>query len=465
MYFNKMKFALNLLPNSLVGRFALAGGVVMSIAAIVVGAWVSQRIEQGVVQNSAVSAALYIEGFISPLSPELADAGELSEPARAALQEIFFGNALGERIVSYKIWKEGGVVVEASNEDLRGQIFELSDDQKAAWNGEVSASFEELNDDEDAGEAELGIPLLEVYSPIRETWTGEIVAVAEFYERADGLAIELRDAKRNSWLVVIAVFTTSGVLLFGIVQAGSRLIVQQRSALEEQLAESQRISKQNTLLRTRVMAAAQRSTAQADRVMQRIGQDLHDGVAQHLSLASLRFEAAKPSNQGNASTVRQALQTAMTELRAISRGLALPDIDQLDLKMTLTRAIDDHQNAFTVDVIGVISIADELEAPYPIKLCAYRFVQEALANATRHANASETRVHALVSGQTLLVSVEDNGKGFDVETLANVRLDGGQGLHGLRDRAQTLDGKIDLSSTEGTGSTVKLILPIVEEQA
>ncbi len=444
------------------GQFALAGGLVMSVAAIIVGAWVSLRIEQGVVQNSAASAALYFEGFVSPLSSELAVDGELSEPARVALHEIFFGPALGDRVVSYKIWKKGGLVLDASNEDLRGQVFAPSDDLLAAWEGRVAASFEQLNDDEDAIEAELGIPLLEVYSPIRETWTGEIVAVAEFYERADTLADELRDAKRTSWLIVATVFATSGLLLFGIVQTGSRLISRQRKELETQLAESQRVSAQNKLLKDRVVAAAQRSTAQADRVMQRIGQDLHDGVAQHLSLASLRFEAASPQDESNATTVRQAMNTAMTELRAISRGLALPDIEQLGLSVTLDRAIDDHRSAYNVQVINNVGVPEDLEVRYPIKLCAYRFIQEALGNATRHAEATVTSVEASVAGGTLQILVADNGKGFDVSAVTNARLDGGQGLHGLRDRAETLDGSVELTSAPDEGSTVKLVLPIVE---
>lgn len=453
------------MPRTLVGQFVIAGGLVMAVAALIVGAWVSKRIEQGVVQNSAASAALYVEGFLSPLGQELAEGDELSEPVRAALHEIFFGPALGERVVSYKIWKRGGLVVEASNAELRGQVFVPSDDLLAALDGRVSASFQALSDGEDAQEAELGIPLLEVYSPIRQTWTGEIVAVAEFYERADGLAVELQDAKRTSWIIVIAVFATSGLLLFGIVQAGSRLIDTQRRALEAQLAQSNRVSQQNALLKDSMMAAAQRSTAQADRVMQRIGQDLHDGVAQHLSLASLRFEAARPADAQNATTVQQALETAMTELRAISRGLALPDIDQLSLRETLLRAIDDHEKAYSAQVVAQIDVVQDLETSYPVKLCTYRFVQEALSNATRHSAASETRVRAVVSGSELRVSVEDDGTGFDVSAIGTVRLDGGQGLHGLRDRAQTLSGRVEMSSSEGKGSRLVLILPIDEGEA
>ena len=448
---------------SLVRQFVLAGGLVMTIAATVVGFWVSNRIEQGVVQNSAVSAALYLESFISPLGQELSDDDGLSEPARAALQEIFFGSALGDRIVSYKIWNERGEIIEASNPEIRGQRFEQSDDQKAAWQGRVSASFQELGDPEDAGEAALGLPLLEVYSPVRAVWTGEIVAVAEFYEHAEELAMELANAKRQSWLVVLAIFATSGLLLFGIVQAGSRLIQRQRAALEAQLVESRKMSSQNAELKDRVMAAAQRATAQADRVMQRIGQDLHDGVAQHLSLASLRFEEAKPSEPNNATTVRQALDTAMSELRAISRGLALPDIDQLELAACVMRAVDDHNKAFNADVAAEIDIPEAVQAPYAIKLCAYRFVQETLANANRHASANWIGVKSTLTDNRMVIAVADDGAGFDPNRQSVVRIDGGQGLHGLRDRAETLNGYVDIQSEPAKGTTIQLHLPVHKE--
>lgn len=183
---------------SLPGQFILAGGAVMLIAMVAVGSWVSHRIEQAAVQNFAITAANYVESFISPVTQDLADGTELSDPAQQAMIEIFSSTALSDRIVSYKIWKKGGLIVHASDPSLAGQKFEPSDDLRAAWQGEVSASFEDLNDPEDASEASLGVPLLEVYSPIHEVFSGEIIAVAEFYERADALQIELSNAQRTT---------------------------------------------------------------------------------------------------------------------------------------------------------------------------------------------------------------------------------------------------------------------------
>lgn len=450
---------------SLLRQFVWAGGVVMLAAALFVGSWVAGRIEQGVVQNSATSAALYMESYISPLSADLSAEEGLSDPARAALREIFLGTALGERVVSYKIWKQGGRVVEASNPALRGKVFPPSPDQLAAWDGQIAASFEDLSDLEDAAEAALNVPLLEVYSPVREVWTGEIVAVAEFYERADALALDLSNARRNTWLIVFGVFAASGLLLFGIVGSGSRLIERQQAALKQQLAETQRISDQNSQLNDRISAAAQRSTAQADRVMQRIGQDLHDGVAQHLSLASLRFEEAEPAKPDTAKTVRVALDAAMTELRAISRGLAVPDLEDLSLQQTIARAVQDHQNAFRAEVSFDQTALPDRDVSYSFKLCVYRFLQEALANTARHAGAATVAVSAGMARAQFSCSVEDDGAGFAPQAAMVVRPDGGQGLLGLRDRAATLGGDLSVVSSPGKGSKITLSLPVSEQNA
>ena len=63
-------------------QFMLAGGVVMLVAMVVVGSWVSRRIEQAAVQNFAIIAANYLESFISPIAQDLADSNELSDPAK-----------------------------------------------------------------------------------------------------------------------------------------------------------------------------------------------------------------------------------------------------------------------------------------------------------------------------------------------------------------------------------------------
>lgn len=256
---------------SLPTQFLLAGALVMSLAMVCVGHWVVTRIERGVVQNAAASAADFVETFVAPLAEDFAEAPPLSEPAKRALTEVFSSDAVNDRIVSYKIWSPGGEILMASNADIVGQIFEEGDDLQAAWAGQVAASYGDFGDEEDDVEAGLGIPLLEVYSPLHAYYSGDVVAVVEFYQNGSALAAELTKSRRSTWLVVIGAFLTSGLLLFGIVLAGGRTINRQRELLELRLAETSKISAQNADLRKRAVAAAARATAQSERAYRQLG--------------------------------------------------------------------------------------------------------------------------------------------------------------------------------------------------
>ncbi|NOX39133.1 MAG: sensor histidine kinase [Alphaproteobacteria bacterium] len=437
----------------------------MTAAMLLVGSWVSSRIEQAVVQNSASTAALFMESFVSPLGQELAQHDALSEPAKRALTEIFEGTALGERVVSYKIWKPGGLIVHASDPSLIGRTFEPSDDLIQAWSGRIAASYEDLTDLEDQYEASLGIPLLEVYSPIREVWTGRIIAVAEFYERVGILDEELSDARRNSWLVVASTFLASGLLLFGIVQTGGRTIRDQRKQLETQLEETRAVSQQNLTLRKRVVSASSRATAETERTIRRIGFDLHDGPAQYLALAALRLDGALPDQESvsrDAKEVRKSLEKALSEIRAISRGLALPDLDALDLKTLVRRAIEEHEHQTDMTVGLTFVGQDSFPLDFSQKVCVYRFLQETLSNSARHADVADATVVIETTSQTLTILVKDQGRGFEPDTALKLRQDGGQGLLGLMDRAQSIGGNLTIQSRPGDGTTMHLTLSNVE---
>ncbi len=443
-------------------QFLLAGGVVMTLTMLIVGSWVSARIEQGVVQNSATAAADYVEAFVAPLGDDFAQEPPLSEPARRALEEIFASPTVADRIVSYKIWRPGGLILMASDPQIIGERFAESDDLKRAWTGEVAASYEDLGDAEDQREAALGIPLLEVYSPLHAYFTGEVTAVVEFYQNGTALEADLREARRNSWLVVGSAFIGSGLLLFGIVQAGGRTIDNQRRLLETQLAETRAMSAQNAELKRRVVAASSRATAQAERAQRRLGAELHDGPGQHLALAALRLDALvpEPSRGGDdARAVRASLDQALAEIRALSRGLAIPDLDAIDMTAAIERAVQEHRmkTGMTVTLEG--TPPETARFDYARKLCTYRFLQETLSNAARHSGGTAAAVHVEPRPEGLSVTVSDTGRGFDRTAALRLRQDGGQGLLGLVDRAESLGGTIEIDSAPGQGARITLTLP------
>ncbi len=420
-------------------------------AALVLGTWVSNRIEAGVTENYGAASALYFESLVPQLPFLQTSTVAFSDDAKDELRQVFVEGALGDQVVTYKVWARDGTVLASFDSLLEDRTFQVSDALAQAWEGRVAAEYEPVQLHELVEGVSIELPLLGVYVPIRNIVSGEVVTVIEFYRRAEDLLLEVDQARRHTWYMVSAVFLVSGGLLFGIVHAGSRLIERQRSNLLDQLDK-------NNELQDRVAGAAARSTSQADRVMQRIGLDLHDGVAQHLSLLALRLEGAGLKDTEDATTIKDALANAMTELRAISRGLALPDIDALTLSETVNRAVSDHNKAFGADAKFDPSDDTRFQAEPPKKLALYRVTQELLANTQKHAAASKVEVKLDQSATDVTVTVTDDGVGFMTDN-SDFQIDSRQGLLGIRDRLLPLGGRLEIQSQPEHGTTAFFSLP------
>ncbi len=443
---------------SLASRFGLAPAAVLLPATLAIGGFVAGRIEDAVARNSAQSTALFMDSVIAPISQEFALSQELSPGARRALEEIFSNTPIGERVVSFKFWDGEGRVVWSDNEALAGQVFGLNDDLRRAWAGEVVASFDALGDPEDAAEQATGLPLLEIYAPVREVWSGRVIAVAEFYEVAPDLARDLRAARLEAWAAVAAMTLGLGGVLHLIVLGGSRTIEAQRAALDARLRELRQLSARNEELRLRVQAAAARAAAQADRTLRRIGADLHDGPAQHLAYAALRLDALRESladrpEAGDLGRVAQAVQDAMTEVRALSRGLQLPDIAGKPVLDILHDAAEAHEARTGHSVAVVATCPAEPTLGAGARACLYRFLQEGLANASRHAGGAALEVELACTPRELRLAVRDRGPGLPPQ-----RRDGAMGLAGLRDRVESLGGTFLLRDRPGGGTEIAMTL-------
>ena len=141
-----------------------------------------------------------------------------------------------------------------------------------------------------------------------------------------------------------------------------------------------------------------------EQFLRNIATDLHDGPGQGLALASMRIEALGDvcgncehsiGRDGNVSeefrTVQLALQAALADLRAILRGLQLPEIEHLSLAETLQRAADDHRRK--TGVVVPLSFGDTPDpAPLPVRITLFRVLQESLANGFRHGGGRNQRV-------------------------------------------------------------------------
>ena len=304
----------------------------------------------------------------------------------------------------------------------------------------------------------LGLPLLEIYSPIREIGTGRVIAVAEFYEIATQLKSDLFWARSMSWAAVAGVMALIGASLFAVVLRGSRTIDRQLLALLN-------MSAGNLALRLRVQGAAARFSAMNDQALRRIGADLHDGPAQLMGFAALRLDAlrakvADPAARAELETVERAVKDSIVEIRNISRGLSLPDIERKPLDDILAGLVDAHAARTGTEVKLTGSLGARSEPEPALKICIYRFVQEGLNNAWRHAEGRGQEVNLAVKGDMMELCVLDRGPGFARLPPEAGADDEGLGLGGLADRVESLGGRLVMRNREGGGAALCLELDL-----
>lgn len=438
---------------SLARQYLIAASAVLFSGMLAIGIWVTGQVADAVTRNTAIATALYVDGVIAPLLATVDEALPLTEGVRRALDEVTSEQALGARISAFKLWRPDGEIAYSSRPELVGRVFEPTPNLLAAFEGRVTAEFNQLSDGEDEFERALGRPLLEVYSPVREPWSGRVVAVAEFYEYADELQETLVAMRLRSWLVVGGATLLTVMVLFGIVLRGSRLIDRQQAELEARVSDLSALLARNAELSASLRGASGRVAAENERYRRRVSADLHDGPAQLLALASLRLGASG----GDTVEVRGILAGAMDELRAICRGLALPEIETLPVDGVVAAAVDAHRTRTGTEV-AVEGVAGDVRLGPSERICVYRFVQEALNNAARHAGGARQAVSVRRDGGQLDIAVSDAGPGFDPASVPADRL----GLSGLRDRIESLGGRLRVESSPA-GTTLTMTLAPVSE--
>lgn len=453
---------------SLARQFLLAGGFVAICAMAVVGYFVASLIENAVTRNSAATTALYVDSVIAPLLPDMQTTQSLDDSITRALDETLGQGALGKRLFSFRLWRSDGTILYSSEKSLSGKQLPLSGDLKTAFTGRMTARFNRIDGVESDAERDSEKPLLQIYNPVLQPWSGKVVAVSEFFEVAHEFEWSLKQARLLSWLAVAAFTTIFFGLLSIIVLRGSRTIDSQRRALNDRIDELSALLRQNDALRARVQRATQRATSLNESYLRRIGADLHDGPAQLVAYASLRLDSPKLADprtsaeerEASLTNIKTSLDDAMAEIRAICSGLMLPHIETDSLAELLKRAIVAHEQrtGVTVDLLLNETPAYLSRAA---KICIYRFVQEALNNGYRHAGGIGQKVAQSSERSQVTVEVADEGHGFSMSDVSPEKL----GLAGLRDRVESLGGVFHLFSSD-RGTIVRMSLNIEEmEQA
>ncbi|WP_298819537.1 GAF domain-containing sensor histidine kinase [Chloroflexus sp.] len=220
----------------------------------------------------------------------------------------------------------------------------------------------------------------------------------------------------------------------------------------------------NSRRRDRVIAsiAAVERAISAERT--RIARDLHDGVAQSLAFMRLRIDLWEdwlredPERlRAEFATFKANLRAQIEELRRAIFALRPIEIGQLGFAGALRRFVAEFAEQHDWD--AEIDLADlPPDLPPVLELAAFRFVQEALNNVAKHAQARRVWVQLGVRDQGLIIHVRDDGIGFNPGEEPPA---GHLGLRQMRERAAALDGQVTIISQPGHGTEVRVWLPFI----
>jgi signal transduction histidine kinase len=213
----------------------------------------------------------------------------------------------------------------------------------------------------------------------------------------------------------------------------------------------------NAESRAELVASRARIVAASDQARRRIERDLHDGTQQRLvslALAARTAEAEVAAGRGDprAELARLAagLAEAVTELQDFSRGIHPAILSERGLGPALRTLA--RRSAVPVD----LEVTADARCPEPVEIAAYYVASEALANAMKHAQASQVEMSLAARDGSLLLSVRDDGVGGADPAR-------GSGLAGLADRVEALGGSIRIHSAAGAGTHITVDLPLEYE--
>jgi signal transduction histidine kinase len=210
---------------------------------------------------------------------------------------------------------------------------------------------------------------------------------------------------------------------------------------------------------------ARQTIRAADDERTRIAHQIHDTAAQSMVSAFRFLDAARAYAAGHPGksvdeyldSASERMVGAIKEVRAVLNDLVPPGLEELGL----SQAIRSRMRSLAEESHMEISAEGDLPRFEDwVEQALYGMILEGLSNATRHSGGSAVKVEFGVSGRRGVVTIADNGRGFDPEAAERRRASGGLGLLGMTRQARWLGGSCSIRSKVGSGTTVRISIPI-----
>jgi signal transduction histidine kinase len=196
----------------------------------------------------------------------------------------------------------------------------------------------------------------------------------------------------------------------------------------------------------------------------RIAAELHDGLGQNLLVIKNRVQMARQPGtavETELDEISRLAAQSLQEVRDISQNLRPYQLDRLGLTRALQAVVKRVSASATLKITTNIIPVDRL-FPSEAETNLFRILQEALNNILKHSRATEARVEVKQDDSQVQLMVEDNGRGF-VWPLKEGERPHGMGLSGIAERVRILGGRLEINSTPGRGTRLKITVPIPKD--
>jgi len=250
------------------------------------------------------------------------------------------------------------------------------------------------------------------------------------------LKLEKSQTKTRLMTILIISLLLASILLWFVFQQRQKRIEQQLVAIQKE----QEIQTLESLI----------EGEEKERL--RIAKELHDGVNGDLSAIKFKLSSLLKMNNEVINEAVTMIDNSCQQVRAISHNLVPPSLKNFSLVEAVSNYCENMDSIHKPE-ISFQTIGDAIDLNKKVEVNIFRIIQELVTNATKHAQASAIDVQISHQNNSILVTVEDNGKGYDSEVEAH----SGIGLENIKSRVEYLNANLEVVTSEnGTSNTLEI---------
>lgn len=265
-------------------------------------------------------------------------------------------------------------------------------------------------------------------------------------------------------------FSNYGVLLFGSVRPNAFHSdrIETLTALSNQVI----LSLQNAVLYSNLLADKERIIEMEENARKALVRDLHDIPTQTISAVTMRVRIIQRLLERNQmgelkselSTVEEMAQRATEEIRHVLFKLRPLALESQGLAAALDQLADKTKKTYKQNIAVHVQPVAERYLDQQQQGMLFYLIEEAVSNARKYAKASQINVSIMVQNDLLVTRIADNGVGFDTEKVnSNYDQRGSFGMVNMRERAEMINGTLNVESVPGKGTTITVYVPLNDE--